>query len=236
MNEPQYTPQPQYAQTLPGQVADGYHAPAPHGQGHAIPELQDMALKLAAIADMLDQRSQQAVNTAAHGAQQLQYVAQGLNQQGQQMVQTVIGAVSANAKQAIEAGTAEALEKLRKELQQAQTSAGESAKVIAEQAKALQKSQKNLVARGGIALLVGAVVVALTSAYFAWHTRQQFKQADFAQDILDAANSGAITRCGDDGLCVRIGENPTRYGRKGEFVLLDGVGAGQTEAPASTGK
>ena len=49
-------------------------------------DLKDLSLKLAAIADMLDQRSQQAVNTAAHGAQQLQYVAQGLNQQGQRMV------------------------------------------------------------------------------------------------------------------------------------------------------
>lgn len=199
-------------------------------------DLKDLSLKLAAIADMLDQRSQQAATAAAQGAQQLQYVAQGLNQQGQQMAQTVIGAVSANAKQAIEAGTAESLDKLRKELQQAQASAGDSAKLIAEQAKALQKSQKTLVARAGIALLVGAVVVAAVSAYFAWHTRQLFKQADFAQDILDAANSGAITRCGQDGLCVRIGESPVRYGRKGEYVLLDGVGAGQTEAAPADGK
>lgn len=230
MNEPQHPhpplpPQPQ-AQPQP----QGQYAPAPSG-GTA--DLQDMALKLAAIADMLDQRSQQAVNAAAHGAQQLQYVAQGLNQQGQHMVQTVIGAVSANAKQAIEVGTADALEKLRKELQQAQASAAESAKSIAEQAKALQKSQKTLVTRAGVALLAGALVVVAVSAYFAWHTRQQFKQADFAQDVLDATSSGAITRCGDDGLCVRIGETPVRYGRKGEYVLLDGVGAGQTDAAPS---
>lgn len=222
MNEPQHPPQ-----------AQGQPTPASPVGTH---ELQDMALKLAAIADMLDQRSQQAANAAAHGAQQLQHVAQGLNQQGQHMVQSVIGAVSANARQAIETGSADALDKLRKELQQAQASAAESAKLIADQAKTLQASQKNLVARGGIALLVGALVVAATSAYFAWHTRQQFKQADFAQDILDATNSGAITRCGKDGLCVRIGENPARYGRKGEYVLLDGVGAGLTEetAPAAT--
>lgn len=222
MNEPHHAPQPQ-----------GTAAPAtPIGTS----ELQDMALKLAAIADMLDQRSQQAANAAAHGAQQLQHVAQGLNQQGQHMVQTVIGAVSANAKQAIEAGTAEALDKLRKELQQAQSSAGDSAKLIAEQAKTLQKSQKNLVSRAGIALLVASVLVAAVSAYFAWHTRQLFKQADFAQDILDATNSGAITRCGKDGLCVRIGETPVRYGRRGEFVLLDGVGAGQTDTSPPDGK
>lgn len=199
-------------------------------------DLKDLSLKLAAIADMLDQRSQQAVNTAAHGAQQLQYVAQGLNQQGQRMVETVIASVSANAKQAIEAGTAESIDKLRKQLQQAQESAGGSAKLIADQAKALEKSQKTLVARSGIALLIAAAVVAGASAYFAWHTRQQFKQADFAQDVLDATNSGAITRCGEEGLCVRIGDNPTRYGRKGEYVLLDGVGAGHAAPEASKGK
>ena len=42
--------------------------------------LQDFALKLAAVADMLDQRSTQAAQSAAQGAQQLQSVAQTLVQ------------------------------------------------------------------------------------------------------------------------------------------------------------
>lgn len=182
--------------------------------------LQDLALKLAAVADMLEQRSQQAVQTAALGAQQLQSVAQGLNQQGRLIAETAVANIGSHARQSIEQGTAESIEHLRRELRLASESAGQSAKLIAEQAQALQKAQKAMLWKAALALVVGAVLAAGGSAFIAWRSLQQFKRADFAEDVLQATRSGAITRCGE-ALCARVGDAPRKYGRKGEYLLLE---------------
>jgi hypothetical protein len=182
--------------------------------------LQDLALKLSAVADMLDQRSQLAMQAAAQGGQQLQYVAQGFSLQGQQMADSVVAAISANARQSIEQGTAESLELLKKQLRQASESAAQSAKLINDQAEALQKAQKKILWKASLALLVGSVLAAGGTAFIAWRSLQQFKRADFAEDVLEATRSGAITRCGD-ALCARVGEKPNKFGPKGEYVLLE---------------
>ena len=182
--------------------------------------LQDLALKLAAVADMLDQRSQQAVQAAAQGAQQLQSAAQGLNHHGQQMASVVTDTLSAQAKQSIEQGAAESLEHLRLQLRQASESAAQSAKLISDQAQALQSSQKNILWKATAALLVGSVLAAGGTAFIAWRSLQQFKRADFAEDVLEATRSGAITRCGD-ALCARVGAQSRKFGPKGEYLLLE---------------
>lgn len=182
--------------------------------------LQDLALKLSAVADMLDQRSQLAMQAAAQGGQQLQYVAQGFSQQGQQMADSVVAAISANARQSIEQGTAESLEQLKKQLRQASESAAQSAKLINDQAEALKKGQKQILWKASLALLVGSLLAAGGTAFIAWRSLQQFKRADFAEDVLEATRSGAITRCGD-ALCARVGEKPSKFGPKGEYVLLE---------------
>jgi hypothetical protein len=194
----------------------------PYSQAQPISQasLQDLALKLAAVADMLDQRSLLAMQSAAQGGQQLQYVAQGLNQQGQQMAETVVATISANARQSIEQGAAESIEQLRQQLRLASESAGQSAKLISDQAQALQKSQKTILWKASLALLVGSLLAAGGTAFIAWRSLQQFKRADFAEDVLEATRNGTITRCGD-ALCARVGEKPGKFGPKGEYLLLE---------------
>ncbi len=182
--------------------------------------LQNLALKLAAVADMLDQRSQQAVQAAEQGVQQLHYATQGLNHHGQQMASVVAETLGTQAKQSIEHGTAESLEHLRQELRKASESAAQSAKLISDQAHALQKSQKKILWKASLALLVGSVLAAGGTAFIAWRSLQQFKRADFAEDVLEATRTGAITRCGD-ALCARVGEKPGKFGPKGEYLLLE---------------
>jgi hypothetical protein len=196
--------------------------PYSSSQAHPVSQaaLQDLALKLSAVADMLDQRSQLAMQSAAQGGQQLQDLAQGFNQQGQQMADSVMAAISANAKQSIEQGTAESLQQLRQQLRQASESAVQSAKLISDQAQALQSAQKKILWKASLALLVGSLLAAGGTAFIAWRSLQQFKRADFAEDVLEATRSGAITRCGD-ALCARVGEKPSKFGIRGEYVLLD---------------
>lgn len=182
--------------------------------------LQDLSLKLAAVADLLDQRSGLAVQTAEQGAQQLRSTADTLARQHQQMTEQALAAIGGQARQSIERGAGEALDQLRQQLRQASESAGQSARTIAEQAQALREAQRGLVWKAGFALLAGALLAAGGSAFIVWRSLQQLERADFAEDVLEATRSGAITRCAD-ALCVRVGETPKKYGAKGEYVLLE---------------
>lgn len=69
------------------------------------------------------------------------------------------------------------------------------------------------------ALLLGAVLAVGSSAFIAWRSLQQFKRADFAEDVLEATRSGAITRCGE-ALCARVGDAPRKYGRAANICCL----------------
>jgi 2-oxoglutarate dehydrogenase complex dehydrogenase (E1) component-like enzyme len=181
--------------------------------------LQDMALKLAAITDLLERRAQEAVQQVGEGAQQLSYASYNLSQQGQQIATEVTNVITGQARQAIDQGSGEALEQLRQQLKQVGESATQSAKLIGEQAQALKKSQKRLVWGGGTALLVGCLLAAGGSAYVAWRSLHQLQRAEFAEDILMATRTGTISRC-DKQLCVRVGAEPKRFGKDGEYILL----------------
>ena len=76
-----------------------------------------------------------------------------------------------------------------------------------------------LVWNGLIALLVGSLLAAGGAAWIARDSMQKVAQAHFGQDILQAAQSGAITRCGDL-LCAKVGKKLQRYGKEGEYLLL----------------
>jgi hypothetical protein len=48
---------------------------------------------------------------------------------------------------------------------------------------------------------------------------QKMAQAHFGQDVLQATQRGAITRCGDS-LCAKVGKKPQRYDKDGQYLLL----------------
>lgn len=205
--------------------------------------LQELALKLAAITDILEQRVQQTAQQSAEGAQQLNYGAQQINYAAQSMqahVQQignqVIGAITSQAQQSVEQAiaqtTAAQLQQLRDQLKQVGESATESAKLIGDQAKALGKSQKTLVTRGGIALLVGAVLAAGGSALYVWRMEKRLERVEFADNVLAATRSGAITPCGES-LCARIGAQPVMVG--GEYATIQ-MNNASGAAPAAEGK
>ena len=50
-----------------------------------------------------------------------------------------------------------------------------------------------------------------------WRSQQEMKRAEFAQAILQATRSGAITMCGDE-VCVRVGNKPKRANADGYVI------------------
>src|SRR3546814_16542301 len=58
----------------------------------------------------------------------------------------------------------------------------------------------------------------------------EVRRAEFGQDILQATQSGVLTRSGD-ALCAKVGEQAMRYGSNEEYVLLVRSSAGPSSTP-----
>ena len=113
----------------------------------------------------------------------------------------------------------QALGEFRQRLQQSTDSAQSAAHAMNEQWRGLTAARRSLVWNGLIALSVGSSLAAGGAAWMVHQSMQQMAQAHFGQDILQATQRGAITRCGDS-LCARVGKKPQRYGKDGQYLLL----------------
>src|SRR3546814_808774 len=93
------------------------------------------------------------------------------------------------------------------------------ARDIEEQRKRRGRVQGGLVGKALVALTIGSRLAAGGSGYIAWKSMHEARRAEFGQDILQATQSGVLTRCGD-ALCAKVGEQAARYGSNEEYVLL----------------
>lgn len=181
--------------------------------------VQQALAKLLAIADRIDTRNQQAsqrIDTAA-GAME-QGVAR-LDHGAAQFARDALQRIGADIRQAIAEGAGQAVDALEQQLQQTAHSAQRAAQAIDEQRKGLTAARHALVWNAAIALLVGSLLAAGGTVWVAHRTMQELAQAHFAEDVLHATQSGAITECGG-ALCARVGKNPQRYGGDNAYALL----------------
>src|SRR3546814_19428556 len=80
-----------------------------------------------------------------------------------------------------------------------------------EQCKRLARMQGGLVWKALVALTIGSLLAAGGSGYIAWKSMHEVRRAAFGQDILQATQSGVLTRCGD-ALFEKVGEERKSVG------------------------
>lgn len=175
--------------------------------------------KLMAIADRLEARNTQTVQRIEAAAVALDQGVSRLDGGGERFVQSALQVIGSNAQQAVTQGVGHAVGEFRQQLQQSADSAQSAAHAMDEQRRGLATARRTLVWNGLIALLLGSVLAAGGAAWMAHRSMQQMAQAHFGQDILQATQRGAITRCGDS-LCAKVGKKPQRYGKDGQYLLL----------------
>lgn len=175
--------------------------------------------KLMAIADRLETRNMQTVHRIEAATAALDQGASRLNGSGERFAQSALQVIGNNAQQAVTQGAEQALSEFRQQLQQSANSGLSAANAMNEQCRGLASARRTLVWNGMIALLIGSLLAAGGAAWVAHRSMQEMAQAHFGQDILQATQRGAITRCGDS-LCVKVGKKPQRYGADGQYLLL----------------
>lgn len=186
--------------------------------------IREALTKLMAIADRLEARNTQVVQHSEAATAAMEHGVSRLEAGGERFAQSALQVIGSHAQQAVTQGIRQALGEFRQQWQQSADCAQLAARAMDEQRKGLVAARRSLVWSGLIALVVGSLLAAGGAAWMMHRSTQEIAKAHFAQDILRATQRGAITRCGDS-LCAKVGKKSQRYGKGGEYLLL------QEEAP-----
>lgn len=185
-------------------------------------EAQQLLVKLAHLASQIEAGSADALRRIEAGAAAMHQGVQRLDDGVERFAQQAMQAISQGSQAAVAQGASQALEAFNHQLQQSASHAKWAADALGEQRRTLTHAQRTLVWKGLIALTLGSLLAAGGSAYVAWSSMREVRQAEFGTAILRATRSGALTACGEEqALCVRVGQKSRRVGARGEFLLVD---------------
>ena len=185
-------------------------------------EIRTMTEQLAhllVIANQLNQNHQATVQQVSASASMLDQGLEQLSTGTERFSNEVTRAVGVQARQVIAEGTGQAVGELTQQLRAAAGVAQSAAQTMEVQRRSLATTQRSMVWISLSALVIGSLLSVGGAVYAIRQSTQTMEQAHFAQDILQATQSGATTRCGN-ALCVHAGKKPQRYGQNGEYFLL----------------
>lgn len=183
-------------------------------------ELKLLSIKLMAVAELLEQRSERAVAHVETGAAALSQTAQELGTDAQRLSREVVAAITTQAQGAVEHGISQAAAECAGRLQDSARTAERASQLLQADQRAMRRELRGVIWIGLASLVVGSVLAAGGSAFVARKSLADIERARFGKDILRATESGALTRCGD-ALCARVGQAGRRYGNNGEYLLLE---------------
>lgn len=182
-------------------------------------ELKTLALRLAALTDMLEERCGQAVGAVSESSDQLQRTAKGLGLEGQRLASEAVSTIGAQANDVIRRGLQQAVDQCSMQLQQVVQQAAQTTATLHEQGATLRQIQRGLVWKAALALMVGSVLATGGSGYLMWRSLEAVRQADFSTALVHATRSGVLTEC-DGVLCVKAHKSAARYAKNGDYILL----------------
>ena len=184
-----------------------------------VESVRQALIRLMAIADRLEARNTQSAQRIEAAVAALDQGVLRLNAGGERFANTALQQIGSNVQQTVHQGAGQALGDFRQQLQRSASSVQAAAEAMDVQRKGLTAARRTLVWNGLGALLIGSLLSVGAAAWIVHRSMQEVAQAHFGRDILQATHRGALTRCGDS-LCAKVGSNPQRYGKNGQYVLL----------------
>lgn len=177
-------------------------------------------IRLMAIADRLESRNAHTVQRIEAATAALEQGVSRLDAGGEGFAERALQVIGNNARQAVAQGAGQAVDELRQRLQQSANSAQATARAMDEQCRGLTNARRSLLWNAWVALLLGSILAVGAAAWTVHRSMQELAQVHFGQDILRATQRGTINRCGGL-LCARVGRKPERFGKDGQYVLLE---------------
>ena len=182
-------------------------------------ELQELALRLSAFADVLNKHANQLIQENALSVQSLREASTAFSSQSEQIGRELVRSVGAQAREVIELQAGHGLRQSGERLASAATHAEAAAGSLQRELQRLGAAQQSLVWKSGLALLLGALLAAAGSSYLVWKNNRTLEQTEFPTALADAMRTGALSSC-DGSLCARVEKKPKRFGKQGEYVEI----------------
>jgi ketosteroid isomerase-like protein len=173
-------------------------------------DLRELAVRLAALSQQVEQQSHA-------GVQRLAQTAQALDASMRQARDEVTATIRTEARTATAQGITEAADAFSRTMKDAMHAARHTAEELRIESGRLRQGRRFWVATALTALAVGSLLTAGGSSYVVWKNRQSIERIEYQLELQRLAASGVLVRCGDD-LCVRIGSQPQRL--DDEYVVL----------------
>ena len=183
-------------------------------------ELKTLALRMAAVVDALETRSDEAAAGMSGARAHLDEAVQRLGQRGAMLLQEVSTGEQSATRSAAEAALQPPTAALKAQLETALHRLQDSTQQLANERATLARQQRSVVWIGGGAIVLGALMVVGASAAWVALKREELAQLEFAEQVHAATAAGALVPCGDR-LCARVGATPRRAGANDEFLVVD---------------
>ena len=183
-------------------------------------ELKALALRMAVVVDVLENRSQESAAGMSGARVHLDDAVQRLGQRSTALLQEVATGVQSATRAAAEEALGPPAATLKTQVAAVLRSLQDSTRQLALEREAFGRQQRRALWIGAGALVLGALMVVGASAAWVAMKRKELAQMEFAKQIHAATAAGALVPCGDE-LCARIGASPRKAGKNGEYVVVE---------------
>ena len=183
-------------------------------------ELQELALRLSAFADVMNQNANRLMRENALSAQSLHDTTVAFTSQSRQIAGDLVHSVGAQAREVIELQAGHGMRQSGERLASAATQVESAAGSLQRELQRLGAAQRSLVWKSGLALLLGSILAVAGSGYLVWKNQETLKHTEFPTALSEAMRTGALSSC-DGSICARVGERPKRFGKQGEYVEIE---------------
>ena len=185
-------------------------------------ELKQLVIKLAVIADRLDQRSESAVARVEQTGAALDHSAGRLGSSAGTFARDALDAIDRQSGEVISRGLGREIGNCVAHLQQAGRQVSASAQELEQMRTALRGERRRWVWMGSGALLTGSVLAIAAAGYAVKTSRDELRRNAIEATLLRAYNQADVTLC-DGRLCANIDESAQGFGDRKQYRQVNPI-------------
>jgi hypothetical protein len=179
-------------------------------------ELKALTVRLAAVAERLDQRSVAAVQQVEQAAGMLERGAQQLSASTGGFTREVAQSLRQQAGEIVGGGIAPAVGAFDQQIKAAAKSAANAARGLEAEVLALRRERRTWAWMGSGAMLLGGALAVGASLFAVTESRRQLEQHRVEAALLQAYNRADVTLC-DGALCANVDDTAPRRGERKQY-------------------
>lgn len=173
-------------------------------------DIKALAVKLAAVADMLERRGDAVVRQTAQAAQAIDHSAQNAAATSEHLTARAVEEFKRAAADVITQGMRQSLEEAGRSMRASTSNILTATSELERHMQAIRKAHVANAWKTFVASAVASLAVVATALYIGGRTHQDMTRSEWVGQINAAIANGNLAACADDGLCAHVGKQWVR--------------------------